>query len=56
MLLHEQIGHLCDSLKLSSVAASWPSLAEQCFGVDYVHYGKFPNLGRLLSKKKAVVA
>lgn len=40
MLLHEQIGHLCDSLKLSSVAVSWPSLAEQCIAQEK-SYGEF---------------
>jgi len=40
MLLHEQIGHLCDSLKLSSITASWPSLAEQCIAQEK-SYGEF---------------
>lgn len=40
MLLHEQIDHLCDSLKLSSVGASWPSLAEQCIAQEK-SYGEF---------------
>ncbi|MGL5291478.1 MAG: IS21-like element helper ATPase IstB [Vibrionaceae bacterium] len=40
MLLHEQISHLCDSLKLSFVASSWPSLAEQCIAQEK-SYGEF---------------
>lgn len=40
MLLHEQIGHLCDSLKLGSVATSWSSLAEQAIAQEK-SYGEF---------------
>jgi len=40
MLLHEQITHLCDLLKLNSVAASWPSLAEQSIAQEK-SYGEF---------------
>jgi DNA replication protein DnaC len=40
MLLHEQISHLCDSLKLGAVAASWPTLAEQCIAQEK-SYGEF---------------
>ncbi|MGL5249594.1 MAG: IS21-like element helper ATPase IstB [Enterovibrio sp.] len=40
MLLHEQISHLCDSLKLGFVASSWPSLAEQCIAQEK-SYGEF---------------
>ncbi|QBY41891.1 hypothetical protein ArsFIN_53430 (plasmid) [Arsenophonus nasoniae] len=28
MLLHEQIEHLCESLKLNSIPTHWSSLAE----------------------------
>ncbi|QBY44940.1 hypothetical protein ArsFIN_35270 [Arsenophonus nasoniae] len=29
MLLHEQIEHLCESLKLNSIPTHWSSLAEK---------------------------
>ncbi|WP_334467821.1 hypothetical protein [Arsenophonus sp. PmNCSU2021_1] len=34
MLLHEQIEHLCESLKLNSVPTHWSSLAQQCIAQD----------------------
>ncbi|WP_334471409.1 IS21-like element helper ATPase IstB [Arsenophonus sp. PmNCSU2021_1] len=40
MLLHEQIEHLCQSLKLNSVLSHWSSLAEQCIAQDK-SYGEF---------------
>ncbi|MGL4733683.1 MAG: IS21-like element helper ATPase IstB [Enterovibrio sp.] len=40
MLLHEQIAHLCDSLKLGYVAASWSFLAEQSIAQEK-SYGEF---------------
>ncbi|WP_334468828.1 IS21-like element helper ATPase IstB [Arsenophonus sp. PmNCSU2021_1] len=40
MLLHEQIEHLCESLKLNSVPSHWSSLAEQCIAQDK-SYGEF---------------
>lgn len=40
MLLHEQIEHLCESLKLNSVPTHWSSLAEQCIAQDK-SYGEF---------------
>ncbi|WP_283130565.1 IS21-like element helper ATPase IstB [Enterovibrio norvegicus] len=40
MLLHEQIEHLCESLKLGSIASHWPSLAEQCISNEK-SYGEF---------------
>ncbi len=40
MLLHEQIEHLYESLKLNSVPTHWSSLAEQCIAQDK-SYGEF---------------
>ncbi|WP_334472635.1 IS21-like element helper ATPase IstB [Arsenophonus sp. PmNCSU2021_1] len=40
MLLHEQIEHLCESLKLNSVPTHWSSLAQQCIAQDK-SYGEF---------------
>lgn len=40
MLLHEQIEHLCESLKLNSVPSHWSSFAEQCIAQDK-SYGEF---------------
>ncbi|WP_334473414.1 IS21-like element helper ATPase IstB [Arsenophonus sp. PmNCSU2021_1] len=40
MLLHEQIEHLCESLKLNSIPTHWSSLAEQCIAQDK-SYGEF---------------
>lgn len=40
MLLHEQIAHLCESFKLSSTAAHWSLLAEQCIEQEK-SYGEF---------------
>lgn len=40
MLLHEQITHLSESLKLSALANSWSSLAEQCIAQNK-SYGEF---------------
>ncbi|QBY43021.1 hypothetical protein ArsFIN_23990 [Arsenophonus nasoniae] len=40
MLLHEQIEHLCESLKLNSIPTHWSSLAEKCIAQDK-SYGEF---------------
>lgn len=40
MLLHEQISHLCTSLRLSAFPACWSSLAEQCIAQNK-SYGDF---------------
>lgn len=40
MLLHEQIEHLCQSLKLGAISPLWPSLAQQRIAQNK-SYGEF---------------